>query len=311
MIYADIIVDISHEKLDRSFQYRVPKELEAEIQLGMVVTIPFGNGNHERKGYVTGLSDKPAFDISKMKELHGICSSEETTEERLIALAAWMKNRYGSTMVQALKTVLPVREKISVEILCCGGASLFDDARGGAHSVLAGLVDGLLLLLRELAEHPRRQVVIRARFLADADLDAREILASEVINDVFQAILAACRTFRAHSKRADVERNIVRQHDNALWRDFVERRRVADRLAGQIHERLRFKEQHALSAEHSLPRERLELHAVDFLAGTRTIALKRTETSVVARVVVLAAGVAQTDHDPLDRLHRFCGLFFL
>ena len=54
----------------------------------MVVTIPFGNGNHERKGYVTGLSDKPAFDISKMKELHGICSSEETTEERLIALAA-------------------------------------------------------------------------------------------------------------------------------------------------------------------------------------------------------------------------------
>ena len=115
MIYADIIVDISHEKLDRSFQYRVPKELEAEIQLGMVVTIPFGNGNHERKGYVIGLSDKPAFDISKMKELHGICSSEETTEERLIALAAWMKNRYGSTMVQALKTVLPVREKVKAK----------------------------------------------------------------------------------------------------------------------------------------------------------------------------------------------------
>ena len=112
MIYADIIVDISHEKLDRSFQYRVPKELEAEIQLGMVVTIPFGNGNHERKGYVTGLSDKPAFDISKMKELHGICSSEETTEERLIALAAWMKETYGSTMIQALKTVLPVKDKV-------------------------------------------------------------------------------------------------------------------------------------------------------------------------------------------------------
>ena len=50
-----------------------------------------------------------------MKELHGICSSEETTEERLIALAAWMKNRYGSTMVQALKTVLPVREKVKAK----------------------------------------------------------------------------------------------------------------------------------------------------------------------------------------------------
>ena len=115
MIYVDIIVDISHEKLDRSFQYKVPKELEEKIQVGMVVTIPFGNGNHERKGYVIGLSDKPVFDIDRMKELRGICSSEETTEERLIALAAWMKNRYGSTMVQALKTVFPVREKVKAK----------------------------------------------------------------------------------------------------------------------------------------------------------------------------------------------------
>ena len=48
MMYADIIVDISHEKLDRSFQYRVPQELESQIHIGMVVSIPFGNGNHER-----------------------------------------------------------------------------------------------------------------------------------------------------------------------------------------------------------------------------------------------------------------------
>lgn len=115
MIYADIIVDISHEKVDRSFQYKVPEELQHKLRVGMVVTIPFGNGNHERKGYVIGLSDTPAFDTSRMKELTGICSSEETTEERLIALAAWMKNQYGSTMVQALKTVLPVREKVKAK----------------------------------------------------------------------------------------------------------------------------------------------------------------------------------------------------
>ena len=115
MIYADIIVDISHEKVDRSFQYKVPEELQHKLQVGMVVTIPFGNGNHERKGYVIGLSDTPAFDTSRMKELTGICSSEETTEERLIALAAWMKNQYGSTMVQALKTVFPVREKVKAK----------------------------------------------------------------------------------------------------------------------------------------------------------------------------------------------------
>lgn len=112
MIYADVIVDISHEKLDRSFQYLVPEELEADIRVGMVVSIPFGNGNRQRKGYVIGLGDTPAFDVKRMKYLTALCSSEETTESRLIALAGWMRERYGSTMIQALKTVLPIQDRV-------------------------------------------------------------------------------------------------------------------------------------------------------------------------------------------------------
>lgn len=115
MIYADIIIDISHEKLDRSFQYRVPEALEGEIQVGMVVSIPFGNSNRMRKGYVVGLSATPKFDLSRMKEIAGLSSNEETTESRLIALAAWMKENYGSTMIQALKTVLPIQEKVKAK----------------------------------------------------------------------------------------------------------------------------------------------------------------------------------------------------
>ena len=107
MIYADVIVDISHEKLDRSFQYLVPGELEREIRVGMVAAIPFGNGNRERKGYIVGLSQKPRYDPAKLKPLYRLCSGEETTESRLVSLAAWMRERYGSTMAQALKTVSP------------------------------------------------------------------------------------------------------------------------------------------------------------------------------------------------------------
>ena len=112
MIYADVIVDISHEKLDRSFQYLVPGELEREIRVGMVAAIPFGNGNRERKGYIVGLSQKPRYDPAKLKPLYRLCSGEETTESRLVSLAAWMRERYGSTMAQALKTVIPVRKKV-------------------------------------------------------------------------------------------------------------------------------------------------------------------------------------------------------
>ena len=115
MIYADIIVDISHEKLDRSFQYRVPQTLENQVQVGMVASIPFGKGNHMRKGYIIGLSDTPKYEADKIKEIEGLCSDEATTESRLIALAWWMKEHYGSTMIQALKTVLPIQEKVKAK----------------------------------------------------------------------------------------------------------------------------------------------------------------------------------------------------
>ena len=115
MIYADVIIDISSDKLDRSFQYRVPERMENEIKAGMVVSIPFGNSRQLRKGYVTGLSGKPKIDPGKLKEISDICSGEETTESRLIALAAWMKENYGSTMIQALRTVLPIQEKIKAK----------------------------------------------------------------------------------------------------------------------------------------------------------------------------------------------------
>ena len=115
MIYADIIIDISSDKLDRSFQYRVPERLEQEIKVGMVVSIPFGNASQPRKGYVTGLSREPKIDTEKIKDICEICSGEETTESRLIALAAWMRENYGSTMIQALKTVLPIQEKIKAK----------------------------------------------------------------------------------------------------------------------------------------------------------------------------------------------------
>ena len=46
MVYADVIIDISHEKVDRDFQYRIPEELEPAIKPGVVVTVPFGKGNN-------------------------------------------------------------------------------------------------------------------------------------------------------------------------------------------------------------------------------------------------------------------------
>ena len=38
-MFADVIVDIQHEKLDKIFQYRIPEELESRLQPGMEVVV--------------------------------------------------------------------------------------------------------------------------------------------------------------------------------------------------------------------------------------------------------------------------------
>lgn len=112
MKFANIIVDISHEKLDRPFGYIIPEKLSDCIQVGTAVKIPFGKGNRLIAGYVIEVTDKPGFDIAKMKEIDSVIEGATSVETGLIRLAWWIKENYGSTMNQALKTVLPVKKTV-------------------------------------------------------------------------------------------------------------------------------------------------------------------------------------------------------
>lgn len=107
--YANVIVDISHEKLDKTFQYGIPDDIASEIQVGVQVDIPFGS--RTISGYVVEITDIPEYDVSKIKPLIGVKAGSVAMESRLIRLACWIKKNYGSTMNQALKTVIPIKKK--------------------------------------------------------------------------------------------------------------------------------------------------------------------------------------------------------
>ncbi len=115
-MYADIIIDIVHESVDRVFQYIVPPQLEGKLKEGMEVLVPFGAGNKEKKGYIVGFSEKCNYDANKMKEIYDISDKAVQIEGRLVALAGWIKENYGGTMIQSLKTVLPVKQKSRAKI---------------------------------------------------------------------------------------------------------------------------------------------------------------------------------------------------
>ena len=109
-MFADVIVDISHEKLDRPFEYIIPEELEGKIKAGSCVVIPFGRSNRKIKGFVLNIKDKAKLDEKRLKEIDSIPEGEVSVEGSMIELAYFIRTNYGSTMNKALKVTLPVKK---------------------------------------------------------------------------------------------------------------------------------------------------------------------------------------------------------
>lgn len=110
-MYAKVIVDITHEKLDKVFEYIIPSELEGVLQVGVEVIVPFGRGNRETNGYVIGITDTCEYEAEKVKPILRLAEKRMAIEGKLVALAGWMKEHYGGTMIQSLKTVLPIKKE--------------------------------------------------------------------------------------------------------------------------------------------------------------------------------------------------------
>ena len=126
-MFANVIVDISLEKLDRPFCYLIPSRLEDSVKVGSIVEVPFGNGSRVLKAYVIEITENANFPIEKIKEIRSVIKTENSGADRggavseksdnivtsrLIELAYWMKTQYGSTMNHALKIVFPLKENV-------------------------------------------------------------------------------------------------------------------------------------------------------------------------------------------------------
>ena len=79
--------------------------MENEVQIGVMVQIPFGRGNRLLAGYVIGIGSTPKIPAEKIKDIGYSGSRTYDTACGVV------KKQYGSTMNQALKTVLPVKGK--------------------------------------------------------------------------------------------------------------------------------------------------------------------------------------------------------
>ncbi len=113
--YADIIIDISHENLDKTYQYAIPKELIEEAVIGALVIVPFGKGNRRINGYIVDLSTEPKINKAMIKPITEVVKGAPVIESHLIYLAYWMKETFGGTMNDSLKTVIPVKKAVKIK----------------------------------------------------------------------------------------------------------------------------------------------------------------------------------------------------
>jgi len=105
MQFATVIVNKTARALDQFFDYQVPSHLENKLLVGMVVLVPFGKNNQAIEAYIVALSNYT--DIKNVKEIQEILSNEPLFDTDTLELIRFMKRRYFSTYLAALKTVVP------------------------------------------------------------------------------------------------------------------------------------------------------------------------------------------------------------
>ena len=123
--YAQVIIDIANQNVDKIFEYLLPDSMELEI--GQRVIVPFGRGNHPKEGYVVGLTDQSGYPVEKLKPIVRKAEGFSAYLPEQIRLAKWMSERYRCFMVEALRLMIPaqmrgerVREKTALmaEFVC-------------------------------------------------------------------------------------------------------------------------------------------------------------------------------------------------
>ena len=97
---AEVIINRTAKKLNRTFDYGVPKELQDLIIVGSKVLVPFGNKDNLEEAFVVNLKEKTEFEVKNIKKL------EDNLSDKQIELARWMAKRYFCNVSDCIKLML-------------------------------------------------------------------------------------------------------------------------------------------------------------------------------------------------------------
>lgn len=104
-MYAEIIVDIAVEAVDRVFTYAIPEGMQ--LQPGMRVEVPFGR--MKKEGFVIRLKETPDYDPEKIKCVLSAPDTYPVLLPQLMALAEEIREKYHCPLCEAIRLMLPAQ----------------------------------------------------------------------------------------------------------------------------------------------------------------------------------------------------------
>ena len=104
-MYVDVLCEIGAKAVDNVFVYRVPKELEDNIKIGIRVSIPFGKMSLE--GFVINIKSSTNYDESKIKDITSIIDNVPVLNEEMLELGKYMSDNLLCSKVSAYQVMLP------------------------------------------------------------------------------------------------------------------------------------------------------------------------------------------------------------
>ena len=99
---AEVIIDSNVKTLNKTFDYLVPMELEAEAKVGTRVFVPFGRGKQLKEGYIISLKEKSDFEVKEITKFE-----KSPIPENRVELAILMARRYFCNISDCMKLMLP------------------------------------------------------------------------------------------------------------------------------------------------------------------------------------------------------------
>ena len=103
--FAKIAIDVPLNKVNRKFDYAVPKKLQNCLSIGQAVLVPFGRRNVI--GFITGFSRKTDVKKSKIKKINSLVREDIFFNKKQLELYEWISDYYNTYLTKVIYTAIP------------------------------------------------------------------------------------------------------------------------------------------------------------------------------------------------------------